>query len=76
MGLQAKRSSTIESPLHTPSLNRHLSHFSVFLDSLCGQAALLDPAGEILLVNQEWRDFGDGNGLRDSNTDHLTCAVL
>ena len=56
-----------------------LSHLSALLESVGGPCAVLDPEGTVVLVNEEWRTFGDANGLVSENhaigTNYLTtCA--
>ena len=66
MGLEA-RARPIESDPQSLCVGRDLSQISFFLDSISGQSAILDDIGRIILVNREWRDFGDQNGYREGN---------
>ena len=58
--LEDKIAATKNVSLHTPSANE--PQFQSIFHSMPGSIAVLDSVGNILFVNDEWRQFGDENG--------------
>jgi len=46
------------------------SQLKLLLDSLPSNIALIDSAGEILLVNEAWRRFAEENGMNRADSEH------